>query len=571
MPTESRRPNVLLVLTDDQGWGDLRCHGNDLIDTPNLDRFSREGARFDRFFVCPLCAPTRASILTGRYHLRTGVSGVTQGREIIREDEVTVAHAFLGAGYATGCFGKWHSGEHYPHHPNGKGFQEFLGFCAGHWNNYFDTNLQHNGEPVATKGYISDVLTDAAMDFIRTNQDTPFFCYLPFNAPHGPFQVPDEYFDKYQARGLNDKDACIYAMCENVDDNVQRLLDLLDELQLAEDTIVIFLTDNGPNGQRYNGGMRGAKGSVHEGGVRVPCFIRWPGQIAPDTFITELGAHIDFFPTLVDLCGIAMPETKPLDGVSLKPLLLGETTDWPERAIFTHRLAGVQMNPAAGSLRTPRHRLTLENPSRGYELFNLIDDPAETTDIAEREPQILAQLAAEYERIYAQATAAGFERPPIPVGCPEFPRVEIPAPLVTMGGGLEFKGGKGWANDWITNWTTPEDTASWGLHVVHPGSYRVTLMYTCPAEDVGSRIRVTVGAAVAETVLTEAHDPDPLPSPDRVPRMEMYEKVWSPLAFPPLELAAGDQDLVLRALDIPGGQAMDLKAVILRPCNKDRA
>jgi arylsulfatase A len=560
---ESRQPNALLILTDDQGWGDLRCHGNELIDTPNIDRFSREGARFDRFYVCPLCAPTRSSILTGRYHLRTGVWGVTRGQEIMREDETTMAKAFLDAGYATGCFGKWHNGEHYPQHPNGKGFQEFIGFCAGHWNNYFDTRIQHNGEPLQTKGYISDVFTDAAMDFIRANQDGPFFCYLPFNAPHGPFQVPDEYFDKYTARGLNDKDACIYAMCENVDDNVQRLLDLLDELSLADDTIVIFLTDNGPNGQRYNGDMRGAKGSVHEGGVRVPCFIRWPGHIEPDTFITELGAHIDFFPTLVDLCGIPMPETKPLDGVSLKPLLFGEDVDWPERGIFTHRTQGDEMNPRCGALRTPRYRLTLEKEN--YELFDMVEDPSETTNIADREPEVLAQLSAEYERIYAEATAAGYDRRPVPVGYPEFPRVEISAPLVFMEGGLEFMGKKGWANDWITHWTGTEDAARWELRVVEPGSYRVTLMYTCPEADVGARMQVSIGNATTETTLTVAHDPDPLPSPDRVPRQEVYEKIWAPLEFPPIELTAGEQDLVVRATSIPGNQAMDLKAVILRP------
>jgi len=193
----TRKPNVLLILTDDQGWGDVTSHGNDVIDTPVMDSLAASGARFDRFFVSPVCAPTRASLLTGRYHPRTGVHGVTRGYETMRSNEVTLARVFKNAGYATGCFGKWHNGAHYTYHPNGKGFDEFLGFCAGHWNNYFDTNLERNGQQIKVKGYITNVLTDAALKFMEDSKDDPFFCYVPYNCPHGPFQVPDKYFDKY--------------------------------------------------------------------------------------------------------------------------------------------------------------------------------------------------------------------------------------------------------------------------------------------------------------------------------------------------------------------------------------
>jgi len=192
------RPNILLIMTDDQGWGDIRSHGNDVIETPVLDRLAASGARFERFFVSPVCAPTRASLLTGRYYLRTGVNGVTRGRETMRSEEVTLAEILQQAGYATGCFGKWHNGAHYPYHPNGQEFDEFLGFCAGHWNNYFDTTLDHNGKMGKVKGYISDVLSDAAMAFIERNRERPFFCYLPYNAPHSPWQLPDRYFDRAQ-------------------------------------------------------------------------------------------------------------------------------------------------------------------------------------------------------------------------------------------------------------------------------------------------------------------------------------------------------------------------------------
>ncbi|HEX6984931.1 MAG TPA: sulfatase-like hydrolase/transferase, partial [Planctomycetaceae bacterium] len=208
-PAEDR-PNVLLILTDDQGWGDIGSHGNEAVDTPNLDRLAGQGARFERFFVDPLCAPTRAALLTGRYSLRSGVHGVTRGHETMRTEEVTLAELFRDAGYATGCFGKWHNGRHYPNHPNGQGFDEFFGFCGGHWNNYFDTTLERNAEPVRTTGFITDVLTDEAIGFVRRNKDRPFFCYVPYNAPHWPPQVPDRYFEKYKARGLDDETATAY-------------------------------------------------------------------------------------------------------------------------------------------------------------------------------------------------------------------------------------------------------------------------------------------------------------------------------------------------------------------------
>jgi arylsulfatase A len=202
-------------------------------------------------------------------------------------EETTLAEMFQQAGYTTGCFGKWHNGAHYPYHPNGQGFDEFLGFCAGHWNNYFDTHLEHNGKRIETEGYITDVLTDAALEFMQSNQDQPFFCYVPYNAPHSPWQVPDSYYFKYKSKGLDDKTATAYAMCENIDDNVGRLLKFLEKANLDEDTIVLFLTDNGPNSDRYNGNMKGRKGSAHEGGVRVPLFMRWTGKILPGTVIKK--------------------------------------------------------------------------------------------------------------------------------------------------------------------------------------------------------------------------------------------------------------------------------------------
>ncbi|MBN1417494.1 MAG: sulfatase-like hydrolase/transferase, partial [Planctomycetes bacterium] len=556
------RPNVLLIMTDDQGWGDIRSHGNERIDTPVLDRLAASGARFDRFFVSSVCAPTRASLLTGRYHLRTGTTWVTHGREVMRAEETTIAEALRAAGYATGCFGKWHNGAYYPHHPNGQGFDEFLGFCGGHWNEYFDPMLERNGEPVATKGYITDVLTDAAIAFIRRNRGQPFFCYIPYNAPHSPFQVPDRYFETYEDRGFGDADACVYGMVENIDDNVGRILEVLDETGLADRTIVIFLTDNGPNTARFNGGMRGRKGSVDEGGVRVPLFIRWPGRIAPGTVVRRISAHIDLFPTILELAGVPARRTPPLDGRSLAPLLLGRGGGWPARMLFRHQSRRGDAERSPGAVRTDRHLLVVE--AKRYRLYDMIDDPGETKDLTRANPDLVKDLAAAYDVWFGDVMRAGVGPFPIPVGHPEAPRVDLLAPDARFEGGLRFRNGMGWANDWIANWRTLDDAASWEIDVVRAGRYAVSLLYTCPENDVGSRIRVEVGDASVEAAISKAHDPAPRPSRDRVPRGEAVEKVWAELEMGGIDLPVGRARPRVRATRIPGTEAMELKALRLR-------
>lgn len=564
-PGKRRRPNVVLIMTDDQGWGDIRSHGNPIIDTPVLDGLAQDGARFDRFFVSPVCAPTRASLLTGRYHLRTGTAWVTRGLETMRADEVTITDLFKEAGYATGCFGKWHNGGYYPYHPTGRGFEEFFGFCAGHWNLYFDTQLDHNRRTVKTQGFITDVFTDAALSFIEENREQPFFCYIPYNAPHGPFQVPDRYFGKYKERGLDDKNACIYGMCENIDDNIGRILKRLDDLKLADDTIVVFLTDNGPNGERFNGGMRGRKGSVHEGGIRVPLFIRWPGRIAPGKTVERIAAHIDLLPTLAALCNVPLPEQLELDGVSLAPLLEDTAIDWPDRMIFTHqsRRGDVQLSP--GSVRTQRYRLVTEGDD--WELYDMAADPSEENDIASERPTVVKELRAAYEAWFQDTTRVPIERLPIPIGYPEVPVVDLLAPECYLHGGLEYKGGMGYANDWVTNWRSTADFVSWDVDVVRDGRFEVTLMYICPEQDVGSKVRVEVGDQHLEGVVGLAHDPEPIPSFDRFIRDERYETVWAPLTLGAVDLDKGRMDLAVKALTIAGEQVIDLKAVRLRRVN----
>ncbi len=333
-PAGANQPNVLVILADDQGWGDLSVSGNSNLSTPNIDSLAHDGATFKHFYVCQVCAPTRAEFLTGRYHPRTGVSGVSRGEERLNPDETTIADSFQAAGYATGAFGKWHNGTQAPYHPNHRGFDEYYGFTSGHWGHYFSPPLDHNGKKVRGNGFIVDDFTDHAIDFIRANKDKPFFCYLPLNTPHSPMMVPDRFYEKFDGvdpkmrhRDPKREDVMMtraaLAMVENIDWNVGRVLKTLKELGLNDDTIVVYFSDNGPNSYRWNGGMKGRKGSIDEGGLRSPCFVRWPGHIRAGVEISPIAGAIDLLPTLTELAGVEPKLPKPIDGRSLCPLLLG--------------------------------------------------------------------------------------------------------------------------------------------------------------------------------------------------------------------------------------------------------
>lgn len=363
--TPEKSPNVILILTDDQGYGDVSCNGNPYLTTPNMDRIAAEGAQFHRFYVSPLCSPTRASLLTGRYHIRCGTHWVTSGRETLRLDETTVAKALRPAGYRTALFGKWHLGENYPYVPSSHGFDEFVGFREGNCLTYFDGIFERDGRPQLTQGYITDYLTDEAISFLEHNQNQPFFLYLPYNAPHTPYQVPEEYYYKYKSMKLSPETAGVYAMIERIDENLGRLLTALDNLRLAENTVVIFLGDNGLNGTRFNAGLRGAKGSVYEGGIRVPFFVRWPGKIPAGQRVAQMASHINVYPTILDLCGVTPPRALPIDGLSLRPLLEGTAAKWPDRLIYTFNWR--PNHPTAmypGSVRSQRYSLI-----DGHQLF----------------------------------------------------------------------------------------------------------------------------------------------------------------------------------------------------------
>ena len=567
MMAADRPPNVLLILTDDQGYGDLSVHGHPHLRTPNLDRLASESVQFERFYVSPVCTPTRASLMTGRWWPRTGVSSVTHGRETMRLDEVTIAEALRSGGYRTGLFGKWHLGEHYPHTPNGQGFDEFLGMLHGHINGYFDATLDHNGKPRPTRGYVADVLTNEAIGFIERHRDRPFFCYLSYNTPHSPFQVPDEYFDAYKAMGLDDETASALAMCANIDANVGRVLGRLSELELAQNTIVLFLTDNGPGTDRYNAGMRGRKGSLHEGGVRVPLFVRWPGKLAPGVVGTIADA-IDVYPTLLELCGISPPPGPPLDGRSLVPLMRGEESGWPDRMLFTQRLRAPRPALGGGAVRTQRYRLVID--AGKHELYDMIEDPSQKRDIAGEFRPVVAELRAAYERWFADVAAGSFDRPAVQVGHAQEDPVELAAHRASFEGGVRFYAQNGFAHDWLVGWTTPADRIAWEIDVVRAGAYEVTLRYACPEDSAGSVVHIKAGASRLLATVPPA-EPQFVPLPHRVAESETTHKrvwydtlKWAELHAGQLDLADGPQKLELSAQHVSSGQVMWLKGVSLR-------
>lgn len=580
---EARPPNVVLILTDDQGWGDIHAHGNEVIDTPHLDRLRIEGARFDRFFVSPVCAPTRSALLTGRYHPRTGVHGVTRGAEDMRAEETTLAEGLKQYGYATGCFGKWHNGAHYPRDPNGQGFDEFLGFCAGHWLEYVDPPLQHNQGMERRKGYITDILTDAAMDFMEARKDGPFFCYIPFNAPHSPWIAPEPLWEKYKAMGLpTDEEACAYAMVENIDQNVGRLLEKLDALKLSEDTIVIFCTDNGPNSDRYNGGMLGRKGSVQEGGVRVPFFVSWRGKIAPGLEIHDIAAHIDVMPTVLELCGISHdPEPGfELDGLSFARALRGARFAMPRRHLFVHQAGKDGVTLTNGSVRSQKYRASLERAKNGskdgWRLFDLESDPGQKENIAERYPDLLAEMRGAYEAWFDKVTRKGFDPLPVPVGMKGADCVLLQAHqsiLVTPtpGEGLQFANQNGYAHDWAAEWTDLNAYVMWPVEVNRGGRYEVWIEHAAREETEGSELQIRVGDARLGSGPLPVHDPEPLPKLDQVPRhhITVPEIRWEERKLGEIRLEPGKAELQVRLTRKVGAEGPWLKSIRLQRLGGD--
>jgi arylsulfatase len=410
-------PNVILVMTDDQGYGEIGRHGNPVLKTPHLDRFAEESVRFLDFQVSPTCSPTRAALLTGRHEFRSGVTHTIFERERLAPSAVTLADILKTAGYATGIFGKWHLGDEPDYHPSKRGFDEtfihgaggigqtYPGSCGdAPGNTYYDPAILHNGVFEKTAGFCTDVFFTAAIDWIDKlrSQEQPFFAYITPNAPHSPYTCPEFWAQPYVEKGLGEDAAAYYGMIANIDHNFGRLIDKLAEWKLDQATLVIFMTDNGhPLPGLYNAGMRSAKGSPYQGGTRVPAFWRWTGKFEPRDE-RGLTAHIDVLPTIAELTGAALPADVKLDGRSFAGPLNGAGGEWPDRYLFTHlgRWPTGQAQKAKFSncaVRSSRFRLVNDK-----ELYDLNADPAETTNVIERFPAEVAAMRAAYDTWWSE-------------------------------------------------------------------------------------------------------------------------------------------------------------------------
>jgi arylsulfatase A len=433
-------PNVVVFLVDDQAWGDLGCHGNEIAQTPNIDAFAGESVEFERFYVSPVCSLTRASTMTGRWNFRTGVTSVQGATCTMDLDEVTVAEVLRNAGYATAMYGKWHLGETGENAPHERGFEDAVYPRSHQFGKYHNPKAMHNGEAVNFEGYSIDLWVDHGIDFIQKAQEEeqPFFLYLPTNLVHTPLDAKPEYAQRYLDQGLPKSVSKIYGMQDSIDEQFGRLLKALEESGCAENTLVIYFSDNGPQGQtcegRFHAGLRGIKGSVYENGIRVPSFIRWPGGGVPAGGKEDrIAAHIDLMPTILDACGVSTPKGVAMDGRSLMPLLAGKKkrTSWPDRTLFfqwdgrEYPEAGkciavvgqkYKLVQAGGNVRDVINKTYLQvaewNGRKAesiaepgaFELFAIERDPGESQDIAGKFPEVVQDMSAAYDRWFKEVT-----------------------------------------------------------------------------------------------------------------------------------------------------------------------
>ncbi|WP_420458990.1 arylsulfatase [Neolewinella sp.] len=495
-------PNVLLILTDDQGYGDLGYQGNSVIRTPVLDSLAAESVRFANFYVSPVCAPTRASLMTGRYSLRTGVRDTYNGGAIMAGSEVTLAEVLRQAGYRTGIFGKWHLGDNYPGRPSDQGFDESLIHLAGGMgqpgdflnyfrgdSSYFDPVLWHNNEPEKYAGYCSDIFAGAARDFIARADERPFFCYLSFNAPHTPLQVKAADYARYAEAEVTlpygeptgteppmsegDVEAArrVYAMVTNIDDNLRRVFRTLDSLEQRENTIVIFMTDNGPQQYRYKGGLRGRKSDVYEGGVRVPFFLRYPKRYAGGTTITVPAAHLDVLPTLTELCGATLPQDRAIDGISLVPALGGNTAGLSDRSLFSYWTRKYPVPYRNMSLLRDGYKLVgqvdYDAPLERFALYDLRNDAAEQDNRIDERPELGQELRDSMDGYYRELIESPNLRTP--------PRILVDS---TEENPLYLNRNDAAGQREI--WTQDEVYGLWALEVVTPGAYTVRAKFIDP-------------------------------------------------------------------------------------------
>jgi len=485
----SEKPNVIIIMTDDQGYGDLSGNGHPLLKTPNMDRIKDEGVFFSDFHVSPYCAPTRASLMTGRDSRRVGIWNTYGGKNWLNENEITLADIFKSNSYATGHFGKWHLGDNYPFAPHFRGFDvslmlanSGLGATDGYWgNDRFDDTYFLNGKPVKTKGFCTDVFVDYTLDFMRKHKDRPFFVYLATNLPHLPWNIANEYREKYDPGGTDTREvvpyayrdmARFYGSIDKIDEQVGRVLDFLDREGLAENTIVMFLTDNGTVSLEYNAGMRGKKGSEYEGGHRVPLFVRWPdGNLEGGSEIESLTSHMDIAPTLIDLCKLQVSEEIKFDGQSMVSLLNNNPNEWNKNRIyvtqFTQPLPGKYHNtpPKHGRTVVCREKWRLVNE----ELYDIGEDPAQENNVADKYPEIVKSLSEDFEAYWQDIFPSTQRIARVRIG-----NVKQPLSTLSLAGVTPQQGNPGqWSMAGAID--AEEINGSFPLFVEVPGDYTIEL------------------------------------------------------------------------------------------------
>ncbi|TWU55597.1 arylsulfatase [Rubripirellula reticaptiva] len=503
------RPNVILIVTDDQGYGDMSCHGNPWLETPNLDRLAAEGVRLDDYHVDPVCTPTRAALMTGRYSSRVGAWTVTEGRQLLNPDEVTIADMFADSGYRTGMFGKWHLGDTWPYAPRYRGFQTVVRHLAGGideignpiGNDYFDDMYYRNGKPEKIDGYCTDVFFAECQRMIAQPSDRPFFVYLPLNAMHSPHTVAAKYSAPFKADGHADARSDFFGQIINFDENLGRLLDFLRSQQIEDNTIVIFMGDNGTaeggNGglpdNGYSAGVRGKKGSVYEGGHRVACFVRWPARLNAGQRTDALTSCRDWLPTLVDWCQLEGHDNADFDGRSMASLLDGCGEEWPDRTLFVER-QGDQPKLVPSTKRRGKypHYAVLTERWRmvNGELYDIITDPGQRTNVAAKHEDVLADLRSRYENYFADVFATGAAYTRFQLGVAE----ENPTRLTVRDwhptdGNVIWKQEQLGDNGLVIN-------GFWAVHAVRAGRYRISLSRfpsDAPAAMGASEARLEIG------------------------------------------------------------------------------
>lgn len=567
------KTNVVVFLTDDQGWGDLSLNGNTNLSTPNIDSIGKEGAVFDRFYVCPVCSPTRAEFLTGRHHVRSGVYSTSAGGERMDLDETTIADIFSKAGYATGAFGKWHNGMQYPYHPLGRGFDYFYGFCSGHWGHYYDALMERNGELVKGKGFCVDDFTTEAMNFIdrAVKVEKPFFAYVPYNTPHSPMQVPDRWWNKFKDKKLEEmmrnrnpsrEDRlhllAALAMCENIDWNVGRVLKKLEQLKVVEDTIVVFFHDNGPNGTRWNGDMEGRKGSTEEGGTRSPLLIRWPNGIKPGTEVKQIASVLDLLPTLTEMAGVSDKPKKKLDGRSLVKLL--NKPDSKDLKYLKSIVPRILISSWKSKVGARDQRFRLDYKGRLYDMEN---DSGQRIDVSKKFPKVFTRLTHEVNKYRNEVLVElGTDDRPFVIGHPDVSWTQIPARDAVPTG--EIKRSNKFPNcSYFLNWKNEEDYISWDVEVGTTGIYEVELWYACPQKDLGAEIELSFQNQSLRTKITREVNPPLLTGFDRKTRTEGYVKYFEPKKMGKIRLKQGKGELKLQAIRIPGEQALEFRLLMI--------